>query len=401
MPDLNNPEAHNKGQEPGDNKLAPALQVIAENCTHCRKCQRECVFLKSTSTPGELARTILGHHPGSADTTSPTAATLAHLSYQCSLCGLCTSVCPVDLEPDMMFLQLRRQAVENDHFQAGKYRRLLSYERLGSSTFFRFHYIPENCDTVFFPGCALPGIRPDHTLRLYELLLQNNPTVGIIVDCCLKPSHDLGRQQFFEKGFGQLIQKLTANGVQRVITGCPNCHLTFRQYGAPLDITTIYDELEKLCQQNSFRPACTAKRAFTIHDPCTTRFHQEVHQAVRKLSKRAGGAIKEMEHNRERTYCCGEGGAVGCVGTDFAAGWSKRRHDETRDLPMITYCAGCTVRLAGKGQVLHLTDLLFPGLRPGLPRRLPAHPPLTYLNRLLLKFRLYRLSRKAAGISSS
>lgn len=402
MPSPDTSELQSKRQEPINTELALALKEIAEKCTHCSKCQRECAFLTKSGTPGQLAKTYLRHYLKPDNISSSEEKPPTSLPYQCNLCALCTSICPVDLEPNRMFLELRREAVREDTFQIHKYRQLLSFERIGKSELFRYSHFPENCDTVFFPGCALPGIRPDHTLKIFKLLRQHKATTGIMLDCCLKPSHDLGRQVFFATAFNQLVHQLSANGIKKVITGCPNCYQTFKQYAAKtLNISTIYTELDELRLKGLFNPAMKPKRELTIHDPCTTRFHQDIHHAVRELSRKSGITLREMDHNRATTFCCGEGGAVGCVGTDFTADWSERRHGETKELPLITYCAGCTVRLKGKGEALHLTDLIFSDLRSSLLSRLPARPPFTYLNRLLLKRKLRRITQDRRRFSSS
>jgi hypothetical protein len=45
-----------------------------------------------------------------------------------------------------------------------------------------------------------------------------------MLDCCSKPSHDLGRQHHFETLFGKMRDRLVAAGVQRVILACPSCY---------------------------------------------------------------------------------------------------------------------------------------------------------------------------------
>lgn len=398
MPDQLSPALHPDALEFERKAGDVALEEVADQCTHCGKCQRECLFLQERGTPGQLAATLIERYAGEDD-----QAAAAELAYQCSLCGLCAASCPENLVPDRMFLELRRQAVRTNSIQLSQYSRLLSYEKAGRSGVLRYSHLPENCDTVFFPGCALPAIRPDHVLKSYQLLRQDNPEMGIVLDCCLKPSHNLGRQAFFASGFRRLMEQFATGRIQKIITGCTDCHQTFRQYAAPLEITSLYEELDKLSLQGLFPPAANHTGEFTIHDPCTARTEHGVHQSVRNLSNRSGARVREMKHNRVKTFCCGEGGSVGSVRTDYAANWSERRHAEAKGLSLITYCAGCTIHLTGsaKGKVVHLTDLIFGDNHPGLLDRMPARPPLTYLNRLLLKRKLRQLLRKPDNLNLS
>lgn len=393
MPDQFFHDLQSAALQPAHVEVAVALEEVAQQCTHCGKCKRECLFLQEKGTPGQLAATLTERCARQGNQTATAETTAAELAYQCSLCGLCAASCPEDLEPDRMFLELRREAVRNNLTELRPYRRLLSYEKAGRSGLLRYSHLPANCDTVFFPGCALPAIRPDHVLRSYQLLQQDNPAMGIVLDCCLKPSHNLGRQAFFTSGFSQLMAQFATSRIQKIITVCTDCHQTFRQYAAPLEITSLYEELDRLSLQGLVPAAPSHTGAFTIHDPCTSRTEHSVHQAVRNLSRRSGVQVQEMKHNRAKTYCCGEGGSIGSVRPDYAASWSERRHAEAKGLSLITYCAGCTMHLSGnaKGKVVHLTDLIFGDNHPGLLNRLPARPPFTYLNRLFLKRKLRQL----------
>lgn len=365
-------------QEFSGNTIEPySVQEVAQKCLHCRKCLTDCRFLTQNGTPGHIARQY------QEDT-----ATLQQLSFSCSLCNLCTQHCPLDLEPARMFLDLRREAVSVRKGDFKHHRRLLKYEQLGGSWPFKYVHLPPGATTIFFPGCALPGARPDHTLRLYSHLRQHDPTIGIILDCCNKPSHDLGRQRFFNDRFIAREQLLQSHGIRKIITACTNCYQAFSLNTQSFQVTTAYSVMA----DNGFTPSLKSHTMqCTIHDPCAIRFQQEIHQSVRTILKNLGVHLTEMEHNRATTLCCGEGGAAGCMGGGYAAEWSKKRHSEANGQPLVTYCAGCTAMLQNAGKVHHILDLLFPeaGNDHISPRAI--RPPMTYINRLTLKRKLKQL----------
>lgn len=355
----------------------PSVVEVGNKCLHCRACLGDCGFLSEHGTPGQLARSYEHNEAG-----------LRHLAFSCSLCNLCTQACSLNLEPGRMFLDLRREAVRLKKGNYKAHRKLLSFEKLGGSRFFSYLSLPRGCTTVFFPGCALPGARPDHTLQLYQYLQRLFPTLGIMLDCCNKPSHDLGRQQFFLDRFNAREQRLASQGIRTIITACTNCYQAFSQNSSTFTITTAYSILVDygFSPEKKF-PAVS----YTIHDPCTTRLDQELHRAVRSLTADLGLQIFEMEHNRETTLCCGEGGAAGCLGGSQAGKWSEKRHEEANGQPLITYCAGCTAMLQNQDQVYHIVDLLFPDAGSDLSKPRQGLPLMTYLNRLKLKYKLKKL----------
>ncbi|MFH0728090.1 MAG: 4Fe-4S binding protein [Pseudomonadota bacterium] len=44
----------------------------------------------------------------------------------CNLCGLCAAVCPVNLAPDEMFLEMRREAVDRGAAPLPAHQRILA-----------------------------------------------------------------------------------------------------------------------------------------------------------------------------------------------------------------------------------------------------------------------------------
>jgi heterodisulfide reductase subunit B len=70
-------------------------------------------------------------------------------------------------------------------------------------------------------------------------LKETIPGLGIVLDCCSKPSHDLGREKVFQLMFGELKDYLFENGARNVLVACPNCHKVFKDYGDGLTVKTV------------------------------------------------------------------------------------------------------------------------------------------------------------------
>jgi heterodisulfide reductase subunit B len=282
---------------------------------------------------------------------------------------------------------MRREAVRQDHGKFPKHKALLNYEKRGTSKRYTWYGLPQGCDTVLFPGCALPGARPETVIRLFEHLKRNKPELGIVLDCCSKPSHDLGRDDYFQVVFGEMRVYLVDKGVKTVLVACPNCYRMFKEFGQPLEVLTVYEVLaENKSNSQRVRPG-----AITIHDPCVTRFEAAVQEAVRTLIRKQGGTIEEMEHQGAKTLCCGEGGAVDSLAPDLAGAWGERRKSESRGRPILTYCSGCVNHLNPLTPTHHVLDYFFDPEATSSGKIKASKAPLTYWNRLRLKKRFRKM----------
>lgn len=346
---------------------------IAKECYSCNICVKECGFLQENGTPGEICdRFLQGHQP---DKTLP---------YQCNLCGLCQAVCPKKLDSAEAFLQMRRAIHKSSGEILPAHSALCKYESIGSSPLFSLHQLPLSCDTIFFPGCALSATRSETTFKIYQFLKTVIPTIGIVLDCCTKPSHDLGREEHFNKMFSGLISRLKEKGVKKIITACPSCFVTFSSYGQEFGVTTLYEELAK----NSPAFKTSLLETVSIHDTCVTRNRPKLHDAVRKLVIYTGAEISEVAHSKGRAICCGEGAGAAFVVPTITAEWKAIRKEENSCDRVITYCAGCSHTLGKDVVTTHLLDLLFNTKKAMLRREQKTRSPFTYLRRLLLKLKL-------------
>jgi len=356
-------------QTPSRSPLKTVLEKVSETCTDCGLCRKECGFLEKYGTPKEIA-----------DRYDPGTKEGQVMPFECSLCRLCDAVCPFDVTPSEMFLEMRRESVDRGAGSFPEHTVLLDYEKRGMSKRFTWYGLPEGCRTVFFPGCALPGTRPDRTKEIYELLRTKDPALGIVLDCCGKISHDLGRENFFRAMFAEMKNYLLSQGVKEVLVACPNCYDMFSRHGDGLNIRTVYEVLSE-----SIVVGVSKDHSVMIHDPCGVRFHKDAHAAARQLVGATGVSLKEMEHSAEQTLCCGSGGGVNVLSPEMADRWMERIGKEAAGNKIVTYCCGCSGRLNIHVPALHVLDVFAEPEAALAGKSKVSGAPFTYLNRLRLK----------------
>jgi len=337
-----------------------------------RACSENCGFLQRYGLPGDIAAAF-----------DPTDKKYQVLPFECSLCGLCAAVCPDSLTPGDMFLEMRREAVSAG-LDFPEHIILKDYERRGTSRRFTYYALPEGCDVVLFPGCTLSGTKPERVTDLFHHLRSFYPALGIIFDCCTKASHDLGNADYFIDMFGEMREFLVGHAVKTVLVACPNCYKVFKLHGESIKVKTVYEVLA----EKGLPDTSSVCGTVTIHDPCAVRFEGQIHAAVRQIISRKGLVIEEMEHAAEKTLCCGEGGAVGCLSPELPERWTCLRKSEAGEKMILTYCAGCVNLLGKVSPTSHILDLIFDPGKTLSGKVKVSKAPFTYLNRLRLKKRL-------------
>lgn len=363
-------------------KTETLMTEMSRDCTSCGECVHSCSFLQQHGTPATIARSA----------TTPDNLLSA---YGCSLCGLCDGLCPEGLTPSELFHSMRQEAIARGLVNLKLYRPWLTYEKLGCHPLFQRYLIPVGCTTVFFPGCSLPGTRPDAMRGLYRLLQKQDTSIGLVLDCCGKISHDLGLTNRFEDIFGTLSSRLQKNGITRILTACPGCSKIFRKYGSTLEVTSVYEVLlegqgsgvkgQKTEALDANLAPCPLPLApaVVIHDPCPARFDHAQQQAVRTLVKAAGYAIKEMPSHGSVTRCCGQGGMVeGCLPGTIKSE-ARVIAAESAGRPVISSCAACCETLAPTTPTAHIADLV---TGTGSFTSRPVSSLKRWLNRLKLRF---------------
>ncbi len=355
--------------------LPSLLAEVANGCVNCGLCVRECSFLQTHGTPKLIAY----------DCEALPEATMTS-AFGCHLCGLCTAVCPQPIDPAKLFLAMRQEAFQQGIGEFGSHAPLRSYENIGTSKLFTWYGLPKNCTTIFFPGCSLSGTRTETVKQTFYHLQKQILELGMVLDCCTKPSHDLGNTDNFNHKFAALKNTLLKHGISRVLTACPNCFEVFSRYAPELSTTSVYTVLNQMDLPEATKP----HEYVTVHDPCIARNDADSQTAVRELLWKSGLTVREMPHSKKRTLCCGQGGGVPMLYPDRSQTWTDKRLRETENHRIVNYCASCTQVFAAQAKSNHILDLLFNPQKTFTDGIKASKAPWTYLNRLTLKWSMQR-----------
>ncbi|MFQ5485345.1 MAG: heterodisulfide reductase-related iron-sulfur binding cluster, partial [Desulfobacterales bacterium] len=177
---------------------------------------------------------------------------------------------------------------------------------------------------------------------------------GIVLNCCGKPSRDIGDEDRFRKIFETTLRDFSQLGIEEVVVACINCHKIYTE-NSDIRLRNIY---EIIAEMGLPEPVSGEGREITIHDSCPARYRPEIRTAVRQIAFQMNFKIGEMKFKNEVTQCCGAGGCSSLGNTALADRHTKARANQAKS-QIVSYCAHCRERFSTSGPSLHILDLIF------------------------------------------
>lgn len=187
----------------------------------------------------------------------------------------------------------------------------------------------------FNPGCALSIYKPHLEEDLFRLLKKEFSEIEMHKVCC---RHQPGLQA------GSVI-----------VNVCAGCD---RRFGSLYEGVSTVSLWELLDRSESFVFPDYSGKEISVHDPCPVRGNPKVHQAVRNLLEKMNIKVKETEHIREKSVCCGDD-FYGKIPLEQVHDRMKKRADSMPAGDVCVYCVSCikSMYIGGKNP-LYLPDLL-------------------------------------------
>jgi len=304
------------------------------SCTECGRCQDVC---PAFNTGKELSPKLLimGLRDqllsGATAPLVPNAVT-DNVVWDCVTCGACVRECPVGIEHIDHIVDLRRNLVMvESRFPDEAATMLRDVDRAGNPwgkpQSDRAHWADglgvrvldagePAPDVLFWVGCA-PSFDERakqaaiSTAKLLKEAAVDFAILGPLESCTGDPARRMGDEYTFQKQAKQNVSTLNEAKVKKIVTTCPHCFNTigneYADFGGRYEVVHHTEFLAELVREGKLK-TLAGDRTITYHDSCYLARHNDVRDAPRELAAAAGRAV-EMPRNRERTFCCGAGGA--------------------------------------------------------------------------------------------
>ena len=294
--------------------------------------------------------------------------------WSCTTCGACVQQCPVDIEHIDHIVDMRRyQMLVESSFpaEAGVMLRNLEHagdpwgrgapQRMAWTDGLGFEVrvlgadgedrIPDDVDYLFWVGCA--GALDDkaqQTTRAVATLLHEAGVQFMVLgegeSCTGDSARRMGLEYLYAMLAQQNIETLTEAGARRIVVTCAHCFNAlaneYPQLGGHFEVTHHTELLARLVAEGRLVPVEPVDKTITYHDPCYLGRHNQIFDPPRELLAAIPGAtIRELGRNRERSFCCGAGGARMWMDETIGTRINLNRTDEALGLAPDIVTAAC------------------------------------------------------------
>lgn len=301
--------------------------------------------------------------------------------WSCVTCGACVEQCPVDIEHVDHIVDMRRYQVmiesEFPHEAQGMLRNLeRKGDPWGRGAKARLEWaqglpfevrvfgdggeerLPDDVEYLFWVGCA--GALDDNAKKTSRTVaeLLHEAGVGFMVlgtgeTCTGDAARRLGQELLFQELAKQNVETLNEVGARKIVVTCAHCFNTlaneYPKLGGVYEVVHHTELLAKLVEEGRLTPVEPVELNVTYHDPCYLGRHNRVFSPPREiLGSVPGLRLTEMPRNRERSFCCGAGGARMWMEETIGSRINETRTDEAlgTDPDLVTAaCPYCIVML--------------------------------------------------------
>jgi len=304
------------------------------SCTECGRCQDVCPAYATGKalSPKLLIMAMRDQLLSGATTPIVPNAVTDDIVWDCVTCGACVRECPVNIEHIDHVIDLRRNLVmiesrfpeeagamlrdidrTSNPWGKPQTDRMQWAEGLGVRVLQPGEPAP---DVLFWVGCAPAFDERARKAAVSTATLMQKAGIDFAVlgpreACTGDPARRMGDEYTFQRLAGENVATLNGAQVKKIVTTCPHCFNSlgneYGDFGGDYEVVHHTEFLAELVREGKLSPVAS-DRKITYHDSCYLARHNDVRAQPRELVAAVGKAI-EMPRNRERTFCCGAGGA--------------------------------------------------------------------------------------------
>jgi Fe-S oxidoreductase/nitrate reductase gamma subunit len=208
-----------------------------------------------------------------------------------------------------------------------------------------------NVEYLFYVGCS--GSFDDRgkkvTIAFAKILQAAGVSFGILGNeegCCGDSAMRGGNEYLFQALAQANIDFMNGYDVKKIITTCPHGYNALKKdypnFGGNYEVYHHTEIIADLIAQGKIKLQKPLEGLFSYHDSCFLGRYNEIYQQPRNiLSAIPGIQLVEMERNRDKSFCCGAGGARMWMEEDIGERINDMRTDQALAVKADTVAVAC------------------------------------------------------------
>ncbi|MBN2525164.1 MAG: (Fe-S)-binding protein [Deltaproteobacteria bacterium] len=304
------------GGKPEEKPLVPDVvpEEVVWDCNTCRACEEECPVMNTYVDKMIKMRRHLVEERGEVPSELATA-----------LRGMETNANPWNISP-----------MDRDNWTEG-----LEIKEFDS----------DECEYLFFVGCAASF--DDRAQKISRSLVKLFNEAGVSFGylgaeepCCGDMARRGGSESNFRMMADMTIEALNELGVKKIITGCPHCFNTFSneypEFGGKWEVIHHTQLLADLVAKGKLTPKESINQKVSYHDGCYLGRYNDVYSAPRQiLAAIPGLTVQDVAESKQRSMCCGAGGARYFMEEDADKRVNNKRVEQLLKSEPDSLCTAC------------------------------------------------------------
>jgi len=254
--------------------------------------------------------------------------------WQCTTCGACQTVCPVNNEHIRDMVDLKRYAVLTQGEFPEKLVPIFNNIETNSNPWginsdYRLDWAKgldvktideqEDPEILYFVGCASSfDDRSKKIAQSFVKVLQKAnvkfAVLGKKEKCCGDNARRLGNEYLFYNLAQENIETFKAYNIKKIVTTCPHGYYTLKneysKLGGEFEVLHHSQFITQLIKEGRLKLSNNLNQTATFHDSCYLGRHSNIYEEPRQIATQAGYNLTEMKNSHCNSFCCGAGGGM-------------------------------------------------------------------------------------------